>query len=184
MIRWWLRFGLFVSSYFPAFLILTILLWRRNLVLALAAIGVGAFGCAALWVVMSFLKSLGTGPLLVESCSRSDTEATTYVVSYVIPFLFGVAKGGESTIAFGVFFVVLGILYVNTNMIHVNPMLNLIGFRIYRLEVRGRPAVSLITRQRIQPGQALQAVNVDEEIFVQFRLAPEPSNRSQKGGVR
>jgi hypothetical protein len=166
MIRWWLRFGLFVSSYFAAFLIIFILYLRRNPVLAWAALAFGLFGCLALLVVLWYLKSLIPQPLKVESCLRQDTEAMTYVVSYVVPFLSGITEGAEPALAFGVFFVVIGILYVNSNMIHINPMLNLMGYRIYRLEVQGRPPASLVTRQRVRPGATVTAVEVDEEIFV------------------
>lgn len=176
-----LRFLLFVSSYFPAFLIIAILYRRRHPGVAIAALAIGLAGCAGLAAVLRYLRSLVPKSVQVVRCSRQDAEAMTYVVSYVVPFLFGVLEGPDSAVAFGVFFLVIGILYANSNMIHINPMLNVVGYRIYQVETGALP-VTLISRYPILPGGRIDAVDAGGEIFLHVP-SNGPKGQRPKGGT-
>jgi len=165
-IRRGIRWLLFVSSYFPAFLIVSILFIRRDLRIALAALAVGVAGCAALWLVLRHLRSVGPKPLTIQACKPQGTEAMTYVVTYVIPFAFGVLEGPESALAFIVFFFFIGVLYVNSSLIHVNPMLNVFRYQIHQVEVQGGLTVTVISRRHLQPGHEIDAVDAGGGVFL------------------
>ena len=165
-VRPFFRLLLFVSSYFPAFLILFILLMRTAAPMAFTALGIGLVGLAALGLVLWYLSRQNPRELEVCTCRRQDTEAMTYIVSYVVPFLSGLLQGRESAIAFTVFFLVLGVLYANSNLIHINPMLNLFGYQIYEAALKGGEAVVLISRQQVKAGSKVQVASAGSEIFL------------------
>ena len=166
-VNFFFRFLLFVSSYFPAFLILFILLLRTFPWLAWAALGVGLAGLASLGVVLWYLSRQVPRELAVKACRRQDTEAMTYIVSYVVPFLSGLLEGRDSAIAFTVFFLVLGVLYANSNLIHINPMLNLAGYQIYQVELETvEGPVVLISRQRVAPRSTVRVASAGEDIYL------------------
>lgn len=160
------RFLLFVSSYFPAFLILFILLLGSFPWLAWTALGVGLVGLAALAVVLRYLSRQVPRELVVKKCRRQDTEAMTYILSYVVPFLSGMLEGRDSALAFTVFFLVLGVLYANSNLIHINPMLNLACYQIYQVEFEAEVPVILISRGRAVPGSKVRVASAGEDIFL------------------
>lgn len=164
------RLGLFVSSYFPAFLIIAILFYRRDWRVALLAVFAGVAGCLALWLTLRHLRSLVPNALEVKSCRRQDTEAMTYVVSYVVPFLFGILESPESMVAFLVFFVWIGILYANSNMIHINPMLNLFRYQICQIETDQKRTLTLIARRDVHPGDTISAVAAGGGVYL--RVGP------------
>lgn len=174
------RFLLFVSSYFPAFAIVCILYWPKNRLVSFIAIGTGLLGLIALALSMLFLSSLQSLPIIPNRWRRQDTETMTYVVSYVIPFLVGGLKGTESAIAFGIFFVVIGILYANSNMVHINPMLNLVGFHLYQVEPKDSQSIILISRRGILPGYAINAVSAGNDIYLEVR----DGKKDKEGGRR
>lgn len=166
-IRRSVRWLLFVSSYLPAFLIIAILYSRRSLWVSLAVAAVGVAGCGALLMVLAYLRSQLSQPLTIQRCHHPDTEAMTYVVTYVIPFVFGVLEGPESAVAFFVFFVFIGVLYVNSGLIHINPMLNLFRYQIHKAEAQGGVPVTVISRRHLVPGQTIDAVDAGGGLYLQ-----------------
>jgi hypothetical protein len=103
----------------------------------------------------------------VADFKQRDGESMSYIVSYVIPFLAVPFNGVAQGAALAIFFVVLGILYVNSNMIQINPMLNLGGYHTYEITLDDGTIHALITKRRIARGQTLSLIKVGEDIFLE-----------------
>ena len=74
---------------------------------------------------------------------------------------------GDVVVSLGVFFLVIGILYVNSNLIHINPMLNLSGYHLYEISVESGATYSLITYREVIPGDTISAVKASNGIFLE-----------------
>lgn len=105
----------------------------------------------------------------VVGIQRRDGEAMSYIVSYIIPFLAIPFSNWEQGVALSIFFVVLGILYVNSNMIHINPMLNLAGYHLYEITLEDGGIHCLITRHRITRGEQLDVIKAGTDILLEKR---------------
>jgi hypothetical protein len=90
-----------------------------------------------------------------------------YIVTYIIPFLAIPFGGWKEGIALSIFFVVIGILNVNSNMIHINPMLNLSGYHLYEVTLENGDVHSLVTRRRIRHRETLTAVRLGDDILLE-----------------
>ena len=88
-----------------------------------------------------------------------------YIVGYIMPFLAIAFSDWQQVAALVVFFVILGFLYVNSDMIHINPTLNLLGYRLYEVTLEDRSTYSLITRHRMQRDTTLQLVRIGDDIL-------------------
>src|SRR6266403_1444006 len=126
------RLLLFVSSYFPLAAIFFVLFLKNHPLSAIAVLAVGTLGLIGLAIYLRVVNRLSAISVKIKDVQRRDAESMSYIVSYVIPFLAVPFNGFEQGIALGIFFAVLAILYVNSNMIHINPMLNL--GRYHRIE--------------------------------------------------
>lgn len=93
----------------------------------------------------------------------------SYIASYVIPFLAVPFNGLEQALSLIIFFIVLGVIYVNSNMIHINPMLNIIGYTLYDVTLESGSTHSLITRRHIVRGESLSVVKIGEDILMEKR---------------
>ena len=93
----------------------------------------------------------------------------SYIVTYVIPFMAVPFSDWQQGMALSIFFVVLGILYVNSNMIHINPMLNLGRYHLYEVTLEDGGMHSLITHQRVARGQSLSVIKIGEDILLEKR---------------
>jgi hypothetical protein len=119
--------------------------------------------------MLVYLRTAATlNPLsvTVQHLQRRDSEAMSYVVSYLVPFLSIPFSGWQQGISLSIFFLMLAILYINSGMIHINPMLNLIGFKIYEIEDPIGATYAVVSRKRIARGETLSVIKIDDDILL------------------
>jgi hypothetical protein len=113
-------------------------------------------------------KSLSPFQMRISAFHRRDTEAMAYIVTYIIPFLAVPLHGREEGIALAIFFVVLGVLYVNSNMVHINPMLNLCGYHLYEVTADDGSVHSLLATRPIRHLETVKVVKLGDEILLEI----------------
>jgi hypothetical protein len=165
----YMRMLLFFSSYFPLFLILGILFASKNWILTVAIICLGSLTLFELWRYLhdrrrrmqhSFSKIL--------DYSRRDSEAMSYIASYVVPFATFSLDVISQALALAVFVIVLMVLYVNSNMIYINPMLNLVGYHLYEIEIEhSSHSHYYLARKRLARGEIIHYVRISDEVLLE-----------------
>lgn len=171
------RLLLFFSSYFPLAVIFFLI--NRNKTPARIILGLGILGVVGLLVFLWRAQKLAGLQLEIESVQHRDSEAMAYIVSYIIPFIEVLGDSQDRNVALAIFFVVLAVLYVNSNLIHINPMLNLMGYHLYEVTVSDGGTHAVIAKRRISRGEVLSAVRVGEAIYLEKRHA-QRSRKSPK----
>lgn len=162
------RVVLFLSSYAPLFLILVV---RDSFASRWASIGLGALAAGSLLVLFVYLRiaaSLAPLPITVSSVTSRDGDAMGYFVSYLLPFLDVSFEDPGNAVGLGILLVVLGIVYVNSNLIHTNPILNLCGFHIFELESDEGKKLALIARRSyVRNGATVRAVPLGDYVVME-----------------
>lgn len=164
-----IRLLLFLSSYFPLTVIMFVLLLSKNAVLATSILTLGILGICGVGLYLLIVRRINPISIEVVQVRRRDGEAMSYIVTYLLPFLAVPFGNFEQAVSMGIFFLVLAVLYVNSDMIHINPMLNLLGFHVYEIELKNGEIHSIITRRRVRRGQTVSAVKAAEDIFLEIR---------------
>lgn len=160
---------LFLSSYFPLALIFFLLFIGQQPIWAIVVLTIGTAGLIMLLLYFfQFARRLAPIQERIVGLHTRDGETMSYIASYIIPFVAIPFGGWQQALALLIFVLVLGIVYVNSNMIHINPMLNLMGYHLYEITVEhsGEP-YSLITRRRIERGETLRLVDIGSGIFLE-----------------
>lgn len=165
------RLLLFLSSYFPLSLIFFVVFVHDRWGITVAVLAVGSGGLVWMLLYLRIAQRLGAIPITIVAFQRRDAEAMAYIVTYIIPFLVIPFHGWKEGIALAIFFVVLGILYVNSNMIHINPMLNLFGYHLYEITADDGGVHSLLARRTIRHKETLAVVKLGDEILLEKRDA-------------
>lgn len=163
------RILLFLSSYAPLSGMLVLLFVNKSLIVAGVALLMactGVFGVLAYLRVVSRLESI---PTKIVDCHSRGSEVMSYIVTYIIPFVAVAFSEWQQAVALGVFFIILGFLYVNSDMIHINPTLNFLGYRLYEVTVEGGSVYSLLARGRVEKGRILQLIPIGDEILLEKR---------------
>ena len=164
------KFLLFLSSYFPLSLIMFVLYFNKEKAIAISILFVGLIGLIGIHIYLKMVLQLGSIKVKVIQYKRKDDEAVSYIVTYVVPFLSEPSEGFEKGIALILFFLVVGVLYINSNMIHINPMLNLSGYHLYEITNESNQTYSLISKKGILDYATLDVVKIGDKILLEKKI--------------
>ena len=161
---------LFLSSYFPLFTMLALLSWDKgkcNVAIGFAVIGI--VGLLGLEIYLRYVRlKLQPESLQVKKADRKDAEVLGYIVTYLIPFLADFSKSPVELAALGLFFVVIGFVHINSNMIHINPMLHARGYHLYEVEGDDGNTYTLLTKNKVRANSTHRCVVIGEHIFLEL----------------
>jgi hypothetical protein len=129
----WVQITLFLSSYLPLFALVGVRSVGRSDAIArlcavlagLAIIGTAAFLCG------SYRRNTITVKI-VEVDSR-DADVAAYAATYLLPFVTVFTGAWQDVVSLGGFVAVLGVIYVRSRLIYVNPTLSLLGYHLTRV---------------------------------------------------
>jgi hypothetical protein len=160
------RLLLFMSSYFPLACILAVLFFEQRRTLAIVILGIGLAGLLGMFAFLRYLQRFEPSVARIEGVERRDTEITSYLVTYVIPFLALPSDNLDRGVALLIFFAVLCLLYVNSNMIHINPMMTLCRYHLYEVTLANGDVCAVLSRLRLTRGQQVRVVRIGEDILL------------------
>lgn len=90
----------------------------------------------------------------------------SYLFTYLLPFLDLDLTDGHYLASVIVFFLIIAVIYVRSNMIYINPVLTMAGYQIFRVETDYGNEVALITRRSHVPGNAsVEAVRLGDHVL-------------------
>jgi len=141
-------FALFLSSYSPAFLILAVRSVDRSGTLFWISIVLAALSAGAFLLFIHVARTGGPFRATVEDVEPRDGDLAAYVATYLLPFVVVFGATVQDVIALGLFLFFIGLLWVNSRMVYLNPLLALIGYHVYVVQLRtiGAPAADTLPR--------------------------------------
>lgn len=105
---------------------------------------------------------------VAKKASPLDGDVVGYLVVYLLPFLGVDLTRAESVVPFAIFLVLIGVLYVNSHMVYINPILSLRGYHIYRIVTESGEAKAVISkRDYIPSGTELGLRRVTNYVYVE-----------------
>jgi hypothetical protein len=157
-----------VSSYAPLLVVFAALDtlgkgWPSVMCLVVAAISV-------IGLVVFFLSARALAPIkiVVEHARHRDTDAISYVVTYLIPFAGFEAHTLRTRISLAIFLLIIGILYVRAHLFYVNPLLTVVGFRLFEVETdSGRILLVISRRKFIGARSNLSLCTLSDYVFLE-----------------
>jgi hypothetical protein len=161
------RFVLFLSSYVPLWIIFGIVSICPHPYIGWAFFFLAAVSAIVTMLFLREVKALQGLNVTLTKIHRRDSETMSYIASYIIPFAATSLDKIEQVLSLLVFFSVLCLVYVNSAMIHINPLLTIIGYRLYEIEDSNGDTIFLISERRLHRGDTVSAVDIAEGIFLE-----------------
>lgn len=159
---------LFLSAYFPLLTILTFQYYEKYKLWAVIPCLIGVIAVVWLALFINWVRGSAPRRAIVESVQHKDAEVISYLFTYIFPFLEFNTEDLFNTIGLSIFFLVLMILYVNSNLIHINPMLNLLGYHLYEVSLGNGTVHTILTRRsRLVRGTKLDIVIIGDDLSVE-----------------
>lgn len=160
---------LFLSSYLPLWLIFAIQLHAKgNTTSAIVLAILSALFFLALVGYLKLAERLNPLPIKVARLNRQDGEAMSYIVTYLLPFIAMPSSKSSDLISLAIFIGVLAVLYVNSEMIHINPVLNLMRHHIYEVEKPDGHTCTVISKKKLRNNTAYSFHQIGDELFINF----------------
>lgn len=163
----WARIILFLSSYSPLLVILG-LLNSENWMLSAVLYAIAAASLVVLYLFLASHKGEDTDQVAVKKVASKDSEALSYIVTYLLPFLGISIKELVTAISLAIFIAVIGIIYVSSNIVYINPILSLRGYHMLEIE-DGSGKVSMLVTKRpyVRPGSTIEVWSLSDFAFLQ-----------------
>jgi hypothetical protein len=160
---------MFLSSYAPLFALLAYV--NRHVRWAWIILGAVAVVSLLGLAVVMLSKRGERGPRLTVVHARpQDGDVLAYIASYLIPFFGLDLSKRDDVVVLCAFLVVLMLVYVNSNMLFVNPVLTLVGYHSFEIEdPDGHTYVLLAQRTDVELGSVLHPAQVTRYLRVEAR---------------
>ena len=163
------RFILFLSSYIPLWVIFAIITLRTMRGVSIGFVVLSVVRLAGTVIFRRLVQGFEGIEMPVGVIRRKDSDTMSYIASYIIPFAATAFDKTEQVVALAVFLVVLCAVYINSSMIHINPILSLMGYNLYEIEDTDGNPYFLISKRNLRRGDTVKAIDLANNIFLEKR---------------
>ncbi len=165
---------LFITAYLPLSIIMFIKYYKFNTIALLTTGFILLLSLMCCFIVIQILdetnKTEGTIYEVVKIEDQSQMSLN-YLFTYIIPFITMTLDDISNLISIGIFIFITLIIYVNSNLLYMNPFLNICGYSILKANLKnecGQYSYMLITKNKnkyIRACQNIIIVPFNEDIF-------------------
>jgi|GEM_PF-3373303 len=147
---------LFLSSFAPLFLALAMRFTETPL--RLVSLGLAVTGIGVLWGVLAYWAGRSEITIVAASVDDRGADVGGYVAAYLMPLLVVSEPSGWDIGAYALILFVIGTVYVRSRMIQFNPVLYLMGYRLYSITTQDGFQGYLIHRATPGVGEEIRVV--------------------------
>jgi hypothetical protein len=158
------RVGLFLSSYSMLFAILALRFQRPPLVIGCWILG--GLGLAAAAWILATERAKGPGSFEIATIEDQGPQIAAYLASYLLPFVTLAEPSDRDVVSYALFLLVLALVYVQSDMLQINPILYLFRRRVVKVTTRAGWQAYLITRRVPLPGETILATTLASGVLV------------------
>lgn len=161
----YIRWSLFLSSYVPLLGIVSLRLWEKN-----STLGFGSLVLAGGFAVnLAILLNWRVAPrdFRIEQIESGSNEVAGYIASYLLPFLVVGDMHWRDLLAYAILVWTIGLVMTRGDMLHINPLLSLLRYRIYTVTTVDSVTYYLIATGRVEARSRIRAVPFLDRLLVQ-----------------
>ena len=108
-------------------------------------------------------------PSEIQNIDDLNYEHLTFLTTYIIPLICFNLTSTRYLIALALLLVVIGIIYVKTDKFYANPTLAVLGFRLYKIDVKTRTGpkqgIVVITKDRLSVSDQIRTLELDQKVW-------------------
>ncbi len=113
-------------------------------------------------------------PFKISKVEKIDYEHLTFLTTYIVPLVCFKFDSFRYLAVFFIILLVIGIIYIRTDLFYANPTLAILKYKIYRINGdfrngKSRENIILISKSYIKEGDMVQYKKLDERIYYAFK---------------
>lgn len=111
-------------------------------------------------------------PVKITKVENINYEHLTFLTTYIIPLICFDFSNTRNFIVLAILLIVIGKIYIDTNLFYANPSLGLLGYNIYSCETDHPqyPKAIFISGDKLVVGDFVQYINLNEEVLFVGRI--------------
>jgi len=141
-------------------------------IISVLALGIGVFS------YFDFQFQMNGSPELsfkITEIENVDYEHLTFLTTYIVPLVCFNFTSIRYQIVFFLILLVIGLIYVRTDMFYANPTLAVLKYKIYKVNGKFRDGNIrknriLITREILTQDDRVKYIKLDERIYYAFKV--------------
>ena len=125
------------------------------------------------WFVASLEKQRWAGvtnpPYEIESIKNENYEYLTFLTTYIIPLICIDLTKIRYVFVLAVLLVLIGFIFIRMDLYCGNPTLALMGYRLYRAEIKGFEApdgIVLISKDHLSKKSSIKWIPIDKYVWI------------------
>lgn len=130
------------------------------------------FGVAGYILFKDLLKNAKQLPIKLKECESINYENLSFLATYIIPLVcFPMQTDREIFVMFAVI-IIIGCIFVKTNLYYTNPSLVLLGFNVYKVKTdsqKFREGI-IIVRGKLISGDDVQYLSLSDNVYFGRRV--------------
>jgi hypothetical protein len=158
---------LFLSSFAPLLVVFGLLDSFSSQPARWVCYGLAFVSMGALGPLFHQVRRLAGQSIEVSRARPRDSDALAYVVTYLIPFLALPTDTWTRRASLVIFIAVVAVLYVRSHLFYVNPILSLVGYRLFEIEADDTFLLLISRRASVRPGSMLNAYRLSDYVFLE-----------------
>lgn len=168
--KWLTGLGLLASAFAPLVAVLTLVRIDQLRVLGWGILSACVLAVVFLAVVLRSVARIQERTVVSNSVRPADERMLAFTSSYVMPVVVAVFAPPQiqTLVATLVLLALMMVIYVRAGLYHLNPMLAIIGFRLYEVTAENGTVVMVLTRAKHIPQRGnLQVRYLSESVAIQ-----------------
>jgi hypothetical protein len=160
------RARLFLGSYVLLFVLLALRFTTVSLEIACGVLA--AWGLLDMvWIVFGVSNRTQSEPIRLDDVTDVGPEVAGYLATYLLPFLTVAEPSTRDVVAYAIFLLVAGLIYVRSEMSQINPTLYILGRRIVHVTTDRGWSGHVVVRGFVHTGDVIQATTLNPEVRVE-----------------
>jgi len=115
------------------------------------------------------LKDATQIPFKINKIENIDYEHLTFLTTYIVPLVCFNFVDTRYQLVLIILLIVIGVIYIRTDLFYANPTLALLNYRIYRVDGEFKDGIRenivLISRKTLEVNQRVDYVKLDNRIY-------------------
>lgn len=129
----WVMAVLFLSSYLPLFFLIGVRSISESNLVAISCALLVLAGALGTGLFLSTAKRKPKGRYRLLEVEKRDGDVAAYAATYLLPFITVFGGGWRDLLSLVAFIVFLGVIYVRSRLIYVNPLLAFFGYHLWHV---------------------------------------------------
>lgn len=115
------------------------------------------------------LKDATQIPFKINKIENIDYEHLTFLTTYIVPLVCFNFVDTRYQLVLIILLIVIGVIYIRTDLFYANPTLALLNYRIYRVDGEFKDGIRenivLISRKTLEVNQRVDYIKLDNRIY-------------------